>query len=106
MVELIEHLGFQLLVRDNSFMDFPAYSLYVPSMTELHNTHSLRYLETTYEHIKDRPDEWFAEMFDSWEDVAKGSSEKFVNYLGLVRRLKECAIQNSTDQQLLQSIFQ
>lgn len=106
MGELIGHLGFQLLVRDNSFLGFPAYSLYVPSMTELHNTHSLRYFETTYEHIKDKPDEWFAELFGPWKDVAEGSSEKFVNYLGLVRRLKECAIQNIIDQQLLQSIFQ
>ena len=71
MTALIDKMGFELYVRDNSFLGFPAYSLYVPGMTELHNTHSLRYFKSTYELEQNEPDEWFEEMFVDSNDMSK-----------------------------------
>lgn len=51
MTELIRKLGFKLYVRDNSVLGFPAYSLYVPGMTELYNTLSLEHFRNTYQKI-------------------------------------------------------
>lgn len=48
LTSLIERLGFKIYIRDNSFLGFPAYSIYIPGMSELHNTNSLRYFEATY----------------------------------------------------------
>ena len=48
LTSLIERLGFKIYVRDNSFLGFPAYSIYIPGMSEIHNTNSLRYFEATY----------------------------------------------------------
>lgn len=71
MTGLIDKMGFKLYVRDYSTLGFPAYSLYVPGMTEIHNTHSLRYFEATYEQAQQEPDEWFQEMFVDTNDVSK-----------------------------------
>lgn len=90
LTALIEQMGFKLYVRDNSFLGFPAYSLYVPGMTELHNTHSLRYFKFNYELQQNEPDEWFEEMFGSWGKTIWGETETFVKYLDLVKRLKAC----------------
>lgn len=105
MTDLIEKMGFKLYVRDNSFLGFPAYSLYVPGMTELHNTHSLRYFESTYELAQNEPDEWFEEMFGSWEKAICGETDTFVKYLGLVKCLKACARQNPVSQYSLLKTF-
>lgn len=48
LVDLVKSMGFKLYVRDNSFLGFPAYSIYIPGMSEIHNTHSLYYFESTY----------------------------------------------------------
>ena len=48
MVDLVKRMGFKLYVRDNSFLGFPAYSIYIPGMSEIHNIHSLNYFESTY----------------------------------------------------------
>lgn len=48
LVDLVKNMGFRLYVRDNSFLGFPAYSIYIPGMSEIHNTHSLNYFESTY----------------------------------------------------------
>lgn len=105
MVELIDRLGFQLFVRDNSFLGFPAYSLYVPGMTELHNTHSLNYFESCYEQDSDKPDEWFDEMFGNWYKAVGGETNTFIMYLNIVKHLKECVFQHSISQQSLQTLF-
>lgn len=106
MVELIDRLGFQLFIRDNSFLGFPAYSLYIPGMTELHNTHSLNYFESFYEHFSEKPDEWYDEMFCSWDKTISGETNTFAKYLGLVKCLKECAILHQISQQHLYTEFQ
>lgn len=49
LVNLVRRMGFKLYVRDNSYLGFPAYSIYIPGMSELHNTHSLHYFKATYE---------------------------------------------------------
>lgn len=69
MVELLDNLGFQLYVRDNSSSGFPVYSLYVPGMSELYNVFSLRNFEKSYELSQNEPDEWFSEMFVNMADV-------------------------------------
>lgn len=48
LTSLIDRLGFKIYVRDNSFLGFPAYSVYIPGMSEIHNTNSLMYFEATY----------------------------------------------------------
>ena len=48
LTSLIDRLGFRIYVRDNSFLGFPTYSIYIPGMSEIHNTSSLRYFEATY----------------------------------------------------------
>lgn len=48
MINLIHKLGYQLFIRDNSILGFPAYSLYVPGMNELYNIISLNHLERTF----------------------------------------------------------
>lgn len=71
VIRLIENFGFKLYVRNNSFLGFPAYSLYIPGMSELHNTHSLRYFGSGYELQQSKPDEWFQEMFVDRHDMDK-----------------------------------
>lgn len=105
MIALIEKMGFRLYVRDNSFLGFPAYSLYVPGMTELHNIHSLRYFETTYELKQQEPDEWFEEMFGLWGKTTCGETDTFVKFLCMVKRLKECAKHNPISQHSLHHIL-
>lgn len=105
MTALIDKMGFKLYLRDNSFLGFPAYSLYVPGMTELHNTHSLRYFESTYELEKNEPDEWFEEMFGSWGKTICGETDIYVKFLDLAKNLKACASHNPISQHLLLNIF-
>lgn len=105
MVELVERLGFQLFVRDNSFLGFPAYSFYIPGMSELHNTHSLNYFQTTYEQFQNKPDEWFTEMFGKWENVSHGEKSNYILYLQFIKQLKEYAVTNRIDQIQLQTFF-
>lgn len=105
MIGLIEQMGFKLYVRDNSFLGFPAYSLYVPGMTELHNTHSLNYFESYYELSSDKPDKWFDEMFGNWDKNVSGEIKTFVMYLNIVKILKGCAFLHPISQQPLQSLF-
>lgn len=69
MMELLDSLGFQLYVRDNSASGFPVYSLYVPGMSELYNVFSLRNFEKSYEQFQNEPDEWFPEMFVDFDNV-------------------------------------
>lgn len=122
MTELIEQMGFCLYVRDNSFLGFPAYSLYVPGITELHNTHTLSYFESTYELKQKEPDEWFQEMFVDSDNLAKDKYFKtscfncerccwidvcsYIKYISFVHRLKECAVTNNINQIALQGVFQ
>lgn len=105
LVELIDNLGYQLFVRDNSFLGFPAYSLYVPGMTELHNIYTFRHFETTYELYSNEPDKDFMEMFGSWNDVVNGNNHKFIKYLKLIKQIKEQAVCNPIDQASLQTYF-
>lgn len=105
MTAFIDKMGFKLYVRDNSYLGFPAYSIYVPGMTELHNTHSLKYFEATYELEQHKPDEWFEEMFGSWEKTTCGETDTFVKFLGLVKKLKVCASHNLISQHSLLNIF-
>lgn len=49
MTNLIRRLGYKIYIRDNSFLGFPAYSIYVPGMSELHNVISLRHFQNTYD---------------------------------------------------------
>lgn len=46
---LVYGLGKEIYVRDNSFLGFPAYTIYVPGMSELINVESTRWLETSFE---------------------------------------------------------
>lgn len=48
MTNLIKNLGYSIYIRDNSFLGFPTYSIYVPGMSELHNIMSLRHFKNTY----------------------------------------------------------
>ncbi len=48
-IRLIYDLGKEMYVRDNSFLGFPAYTIYVPGMSELINVESTRWLETSFE---------------------------------------------------------
>lgn len=94
MVELIEQLGFQLYVRDSSFLGFPAYSLYVPGMSELHNTHSLRYFKNTYN--KDTISD---------ENSVETEACNYKKCLPIIIKLQEEAICNQICQQSLKDIF-
>lgn len=48
ITNLIKNLGYSIYIRDNSFLGFPTYSIYVPGMSELHNIMSLRHFKNTY----------------------------------------------------------
>lgn len=48
MTNLIKNLGYSIYIRDNSFLGFPTYSIYVLGMSELHNIMSLRHFKNTY----------------------------------------------------------
>ena len=49
MTNLIKNLGCNIYIRDNSFLGFPTYSIYVPGMSELHNVISLHHYQNTYD---------------------------------------------------------
>lgn len=49
MTNLIKNLGYNIYIRDNSFLGFPTYSIYVPGMSELHNIISLCHFQNTYD---------------------------------------------------------
>lgn len=88
MIELIKQLGFNLYIRDNSFLGFPAYSLYVPGMTELYNVFSLSNMER--------------------ERIAKQEkleSAVYDEYTDLIKKLQEQALETKIDQMLLKNIF-
>jgi ribosomal protein S12 methylthiotransferase accessory factor len=88
LTELIEQLGFNLYVRDNSILGFPAYSLYVPGMTELYNVFSLSNME--YGGIS------------NWE---KPNSAIYKEYTDIIRNLQGHALDSKIDQMSLQRIF-
>ena len=48
MINLISELGYKIYVRDNSYLGFPTYSIYVPGMSELRNVYSLSHFRYTY----------------------------------------------------------
>lgn len=48
MISLIKNLGYNIYIRDNSYLGFPTYSIYIPGMSELHNVISLRHFQNTY----------------------------------------------------------
>lgn len=88
MTELIEQLGFNLYVRDNSILGFPAYSLYVPGMTELYNVFSLSNMECG--------------GASNWE---KPNSDIYKEYTDIIRNLQRHALESKIDQMSLQHIF-
>lgn len=49
MTNLIKNLGYNIYIRDNSFLGFPTYSIYIPGMSELHNVISLHHFQNTYD---------------------------------------------------------
>ena len=88
MIELIKRLGFNLYIRDNSFLGFPAYSLYVPGMTELYNVFSLSNMEHG--------------GYSNWE---KPESAVYDEYVDLIKKLQEHALEAKIDQMSLKKIF-
>lgn len=47
--DLIYNLGKEIYIRDNSFMGFHAYTVYIPGMSELINVESIRWMQTSFE---------------------------------------------------------
>lgn len=46
---LVYNLGKKVYIRDNSFMGFHAYTIYIPGMSELINVESIRWMQTSFE---------------------------------------------------------
>ena len=46
---IVYNLGKEIYIRDNSFMGFHAYTIYIPGMSELINVESIRWMQTSFE---------------------------------------------------------
>lgn len=47
--KIIEDLGYKLYIRDVSFLDFPAYHIFIPGISELYNILSVDHFINTYD---------------------------------------------------------
>ncbi len=52
LISIINSLGLSIYIRDVSFLGFPAYRIYIPTMSEIFNIYSLDYLESSYKRVE------------------------------------------------------
>ena len=48
MIKTIRRMGFNIYIRDVSFLGFPSYRIYIPGMSEINNIFSNRHFKQTY----------------------------------------------------------
>lgn len=79
--KLVKNIGKEIYIRDNSFMGFHAYTIYIPGMSELINVESTRWMEKSFEKSEKIP--------VLAHSIPTASSETLEDFISLISAFNE-----------------